>query len=302
MNENGYAIITPAYNEGEFLPVTIDSIAEQEVKPLVWIIVDDRSTDDTWSVIQAAAEKYDFIVPLQVTGDKTRRLGANVVHVFNFGLDHLRIPVDFLVKLDADIGLPSHYFASILKEFKSDPQLGMASGKPYIKIGREWVVERAPDHYVIGASQVFRWTCFQEIGGLTPILGWDVIDNYQAKFKGWRTRSYRDLPMYHMRQMGSEMGVIKSHMNYGKVQYIIRAHPLWVLAKAVYRTTERPYYFGLAMLIGYLKAAQKKEVQISDLGLARYIRREQRQRLMGRTIKQEMIFQSTIKKWDRTKG
>ena len=129
MNKYQYAIITPAYNEAQFLPQVIESILHQTDKPLKWIIVDDRSADNTWGLIKSAAQRHPLIQPVQVSGSKERRVGANVVHVFEAGLKELSEKVDFLVKMDADIILPPDYFRKISQYFKNDPSLGMASDR-----------------------------------------------------------------------------------------------------------------------------------------------------------------------------
>ena len=43
-------------------------VAAQTLKPAKWVIVDDRSTDDTWRLINDAARRYPFIEPVQVQG------------------------------------------------------------------------------------------------------------------------------------------------------------------------------------------------------------------------------------------
>ena len=47
-----YVLITPAYNEGEFIKDTIESVVTQTILPLKWIIVDDGSTDATSKIIK----------------------------------------------------------------------------------------------------------------------------------------------------------------------------------------------------------------------------------------------------------
>ena len=79
---NSYAIITPAYNEGPSLPRVIAGIASQDPPPIKWIILDDRSTDDTWEILTAAATRHSFLEPVRVTGPAGRQVGANVVHLF----------------------------------------------------------------------------------------------------------------------------------------------------------------------------------------------------------------------------
>lgn len=290
-----YHIITPAHNEAEYLPRVIEGVAAQTLKPGKWVIVDDRSTDTTWDVIQAAAQKYSFIKPLQVRGGSERALGGNVVRVFNLGLARAGDGADFVVKMDADVLLPPDYFTRLLARFQEDPRLGIASGKTYNLQGGAWVLERIADTHVTGACKTYRRPCLADMGGLIPILGWDILDLVQAHRCGWQTRSFKDLPLYHLRLTGSATGMARANLRYGRCYYGIRAHPLFVLAKALYRALERPYFASLLIPVGYLLAALRQEKRLDDLNLAEFLRHEQLNRLRGRTFSQEELWPRSLK-------
>jgi len=106
MSAPAYCIITPAHNEAAFLPRVVDAIAAQTLKPTQWVIVDDRSTDDTWAIINHAARRYPFIEPFKVQGEPGSFLGSNVVRIFNRGCARIANEPDFVVKMDADVLLP----------------------------------------------------------------------------------------------------------------------------------------------------------------------------------------------------
>lgn len=287
-----YAIVTPAHNEAGSLPAVVASIAAQTSPPAAWVIIDDRSTDDTWAVINAAAASHAFIKPLRVTGSPTRQLGGNVVHLFNRGYELLPPDIPFVVKMDADVLLPPEYFAFLLERFASDPKLGVASGKTFVPRQGSWVLERCADNHVPGPCKMYRRACLLDMGGLIPILGWDILDVTNARFKGWRTRSFRRLPIHHLRPMGQVMGMLKTFLSYGKACYLIRCHPLFVVGRAVYRALEVPYGLGLLIVAGYVQAVftVSGALRLPDGDLARFLRHEQLQRLQGRTWRQEELL------------
>ena len=285
-----YAVITPAHNEARFLPQVIAGVAAQLLPPVKWLILDDRSTDDTWNILRAAATRYAFLEPVRLTGPPGRRVGPNVVHLFSQGLARLPEDVDFVVKMDADVILPSHYFSTLLARFAANPRLGLASGKTYIRQQGAWVLERIADSHVTGACKTYRRACLREVGGLIPVLGWDILDVAQVRRQGWTAFSFRDLPLYHLRLTGSAQGLLRANLSYGRCYYAIRAHPLFVLAKALYRAVERPYGAGFFILVGYARAALRGEKRLADRGLAAYLRHEQIARLRGRTWKQEELL------------
>ena len=282
-----YSIVTPAYNEADFIPQVISSMAQQTHRPEQWVIVDDRSSDNTWDIIQNAAKEHHFIVPVQVQGDRERRVGANVVHVFEQGRAVLNKNVDILVKMDADVLLDPDYFDKIQAYFQKDPVLGMASGKTYIQRNGAWVLERIPDTHVSGACKAYRMACFDDMDGLLPLLGWDILDGAKARMKGWRTASFRDMPLYHLRLSGSARGMLRARMRTGRAMYTIRAHPLFVLGKSVFRALEKPYLTGLIIPFGYAWCFITRPERLADDELAAYLRSEQIGRIMGRTAKKE---------------
>lgn len=261
----------------------------QALRPTVWIIVDDRSGDATWSILTDAARRHPFIRPVKIEGDRERRVGANVVHVFNRGLAELRESVEFIVKMDADTVLEPDYFQTISDRFEADPGLGMASGKTFIQRQGGWELERIPDSHVSGACKAYRWACFKAIGGLKPLLGWDILDGAKARLEGYQTRSFRDLPLYHLRQSSSAKGMLRGRWRTGRAMYTVRAHPLFVLGKSVYRALEKPYLTGLIIPLGWLWCFITRPERLDDLELARFLRREQLGRVAGRTRGQEEL-------------
>ena len=55
-----YVIITPAYNEQKYIAMTIDSVIAQTVKPVLWVIVDDGSTDRTAKIVRSYTQQYEI--------------------------------------------------------------------------------------------------------------------------------------------------------------------------------------------------------------------------------------------------
>ena len=296
MKSYRYAIITPAYNEARFLPDVITSIANQKSRPVQWIIVDDRSTDRTNTIAMEAASEYDFIDVLKLSGKQERSLGANVVSVFNAGLAQLRADVDFVIKMDADVVLPANYFHELIQRFHADARLGIASGKLYTAYQDKWILERCPDFHAVGPCKMYRMECFHDIGGLITIYGWDILDCVKARMRGWEARSFDDLHIKHLRMMGSEKGMVRGHIGHGRGMYAIRAHPLFVIARSIYRAFEHPYLTGLFISVGYLYGGIKGDKRLNDAELVKFLRKEQLGRLMGKKLKQENLFSDQIQK------
>jgi biofilm PGA synthesis N-glycosyltransferase PgaC len=272
-----YAIITPARNEGTYLPRTIESLVAQTHRPVEWIIVDDGSTDDTAALVERAAAEHDWIHLVRAPDRGARIVGAGVVEAFNLGLAASRQrDTAFLCKLDADLVLPPDYFERLFGYFAADPRLGIACGPIVEQLGGKAVPLRHNPDMVFGAAKCYRRRCFDEIGGIELSIGWDGIDCYQAMRRGWRTHTIPDpaLEMLHLRRMGSShKNVLHGFVRRGRGLRYNGAHPAWVLANTAYRMFERPYILaGLSFLFGYLDATIRRAPRIPDKGFITYLR------------------------------
>lgn len=55
------SLITPVYNAAIYLPALIESVEKQDFTDYEWIICDDGSCDDSWSILRKAASTNDRI-------------------------------------------------------------------------------------------------------------------------------------------------------------------------------------------------------------------------------------------------
>lgn len=88
------SIVMPVFNGARFIEAAIESIANQTFSDYELIVVDDRSNDETWSVITALMERYDFI--------KGIRLRRNMGAAFCRNLGIRKSAGEFVAFLDSD--------------------------------------------------------------------------------------------------------------------------------------------------------------------------------------------------------
>jgi poly-beta-1,6-N-acetyl-D-glucosamine synthase len=279
--KDSYIIISPARNEENYIERTIKCVVSQTIQPLEWIIVDDGSSDGTVDIVESYAERHSWMRLVRRSDRGKRQRGAGVIAAFYDGYDHLEHQQhDFIVKLDVDLSFDATYFEELLGRFAEFPSLGIAGGALYIFRDNCWILDKAPLDNVLGPTKVYRRTCFEQIGGLVHSLGWDAVDDLKAQLLGWQTKTFRDLVVLHHRSIGKRSGAIRAGIQHGEGAYFMGGHPLYVLARGIYRMArDRPLVVaGLGILIGYFRSWIKREPRIDDPELIALLQRKQLQR------------------------
>jgi glycosyltransferase involved in cell wall biosynthesis len=274
-------IISPCRDEEQLVRFTLDSVIKQTYRPDLWIIVDDGSRDQTAAIVAQYAEKYPWIKLLRRQQRGVRQLGPGVVSAFNAGLAYLGDePFDVIAKLDSDTEFSAGAFAAVMAHF-DDPRVGMASGNTYLLTGDKLVFERYTSYHVPGNAKFYRRECFCDIRGLQPVYGWDVIDETDARRHGWLTLSDPKIVFIHHRMQASSSGVIQGRVIWGRCAYAIGSHPLFAIARGIYRMAQRPWVLGgLAFIWGFFISYFHPGIQrLTDPELIRYLRWEQLYRL-----------------------
>jgi glycosyltransferase involved in cell wall biosynthesis len=280
-------IISPVKDEAEFLQRTIDSMVAQTHKPATWIIVDDGSSDDTGVIADRAAAQHPWIHVLHRPPGTIRRVGPGVIEAFYAGLELADLKTyHFVCKLDGDLEFGPNYFADLMDRFAADPTLGTISGKTHIPVGNAFVLERTGDEFSHGVAKLYRRECFEQIGGFVRQVMWDGIDCHRCRMLGWKAVSDPDpqLAIKHLRQMGSShKSVYHGRRRWGKGQYFMGTHPLYMLGISAYRMAERPWILGgLNILLGYLGAWTRRDPQYDDPEFRRHLHQWQLRELKNR--------------------
>lgn len=274
-------VISPCRDEERFVRLTLDSVVKQTYRPDLWIIVDDGSRDQTAAIVAQYADQHPWIRLVQRQRGGVRQLGPGVVSAFNAGLAYLGdTPFDVIAKLDTDTEFGAGAFATIMTHF-DDLRVGMASGNTYLLTGDKLVFERYTSYHVPGNAKFYRRECFQDIGGLQPLYGWDVIDETDARRHCWITLSDPRVVFIHHRMQGSSFGAVQGRVIWGRCAYAIGSHPLFAVARGIYRMTQRPWVLGgMAFIWGFFSSYFNPNIQrLRDPELIRFLRQEQLYRL-----------------------
>jgi glycosyltransferase involved in cell wall biosynthesis len=272
-----YAVITPVKDEGAHLRRTAEAMIAQTHRPRRWIIVDDGSSDESFEIASAYAAEHEWVTAISSGSVRRRERGGPIVEAFNRGLAELGEEPEFVVKLDGDLFLPSHYFAWVAATFAADPRAGVVGGLVLINDGGEWVGERMDRRTVHGAIKSYRSACLREIGGLEASMGWDGIDEYAARARDWKVIVLSELHVLHYKARGSAQPWARARWEEGRGAHYMGYRWRAVLLRAGYRmlVEQPPLLGGVALGLGYLWSAIRHGPQADPRARAQ-LRREQR--------------------------
>jgi len=277
-----YLLVSPCRNEAAYMRITLDSVVTQTVKPTLWIIVDDGSSDDTPRILAEYAERYPFIKVITRENRGHRSVGPGVIEAFYHGYDQVDVSqFDYVCKFDLDLDLPPRYFEILIERMQQNRRIGTCSGKAYFrnKKSGELISEKCGDEMSVGMTKFYRRSCFEEIGGFVRQVMWDGIDCHKCRQYGWIAVSWDepDLRFIHLRPMGSsQKGIFTGRMRHGFGQYFMGTSLVYMTASSIFRLFHPPYFIGgAAMWWGYVKSMLNRSPRFEDKALVKFIRQYQ---------------------------
>jgi poly-beta-1,6-N-acetyl-D-glucosamine synthase len=277
-------VVSPVHNEAAQIERVARALAAQTRRPDLWVVVDDRSTDETPQILERLSAELDFMTvmrspePAHRGALKDRLALAVEARAFNLGLERAGWQrFTHVAKLDGDIELPADYFERLLAAFAADPELGLAGGALRERSGEGF---GAPEHgggdyHVRGALKCYTRECLTAIGGIPETLAWDTIDEVYARMRGYRTRTIRELVGLHHRPAASADGILRGRARHGRCFYITHYPLAWVVLRSFKTAAEPPRVLsGIAFLWGYVWSALAHVERVDDQQFRAFMRGE----------------------------
>lgn len=254
-----YYVVIPAHNEEAFLKSTLNSVLEQTLLPKKVIVVNDNSTDKTEAIINEYADRYSVFQKLTISSNAEHMPGSKVINAFNAGLKLLDTSYDFIVKLDADLILPTNYFEVIATHFKRDSNIGICGGFIYEELASgTWELNHPMDqNHVRGAFKSYSKACFKAIGGLKNAMGWDTVDELLALYHGFVPYTDDHLKVKHLRPIRKAYNP-KAKKLQGKAMYTMRyGLPITLIASIKMALLNKSITSFFNNIAGYFEAYKK---------------------------------------------
>jgi len=215
-------IVIPAHNEELLIAKTLDSLVTQTVLPKKIVVVNDNSTDNTENVVHGFIDKYPYISLVNTTSSEEHMPGSKVINAFYQGYKTLDDAYDVICKFDADLIFPENYLDTLITHFEENQKTGMVGGFCYIQKGNEWILENLTNKdHIRGALKAYRKSCFRDIGGLKPAMGWDTVDELVAQYHTWKIKTDESLKVKHLKPTGNTYN-LKAKYKQGEAFYKMR--------------------------------------------------------------------------------
>ncbi|SDF24653.1 Glycosyl transferase family 2 [Methanolobus vulcani] len=275
-----YIIVTPCKNEEDSLVQVAEAIANQTIKPLLWVIVDDGSTDFTPKILDDLSNKYEWIHCINLP-NMGRDLGVHVSKVyregFNYALEYCdinNIKLDFIGCIDADIILDKNYIGTLINNFNSNSRLGICSGHVGNIVDQKIVWSRFRPDLPTGGARLWRLSCFKETDGYQITCSPDSVSNVKAKIKNWDIRCFKETKAISTRPYASAQGQWTGYKKVGSNNYYIGFTPLHAFLKGIKFIISNSQYYGntmgFAYLLGYFHDYLKRSPRIADEEVLQY--------------------------------
>jgi len=269
-----FYIVIPAHNEEAFIKQTLESLVTQTLLPKQVVVVNDHSTDNTQQLVEEFTSKYNWISLINTTSSDKHLPGSKIIHAFYKGYETLDEDYEIICKFDADLIFPTNYLERLAFHFKTNENLGMASGFCYIEKDAQWVLENLTrkDH-IRGALKAYRKKCFEQIEKLKPSMGWDTVDELLAKFYGWELLTDETLHVKHLKPTGISYNKASKHLQ-GEAMYKMRYVFLITLISALKLAyKKRSSKLFIDYMEGYFKAKKEKLPFLVSNEQGRFIRK-----------------------------
>ena len=268
-------IVIPAYNEAQFIGLTLESLAKQSLLPEKVVVVNDGSTDKTGLVVTEFCKKHDFISLVEKEDEGNLHApGSKVIKAFYRGYKTLDEEYDIICKFDADLIFPEDYLEKIVAHFCSNPRTGMVGGFCTIEKKGNWEIENltGKDH-IRGALKAYRKECFEDIGKLREAMGWDTVDELLSRYYGWEVITDKNLLVKHLKPTGASYSN-KSGERQGLAFYRMRyGLSLTSIASAKLAFQKKDLKLFREYIKGFLCAVKEKQPFLVSEEEGRFIRK-----------------------------
>lgn len=235
------SIVTPSYNQGEFIEETINSVLSQNYQNIEYIVVDGASTDNTVEILKKYASKIKWI------SEKDN----GQADAINKGFRMTKGEIIYWLNSD-DVLLPGSV-SKIVDEYNNNPDVDIIYGKCHFTDVSNKIVGKYPTeiynfrrlamfNFICQPSAFFKRKAFFESGCLNEHLKYAL--DYDLWIRMAKKFNFKYLPeflsCYRLHDASKTVDTKQALANNKETLNIVFKHYNWAPANRVYG-----YYYQL---------------------------------------------------------
>ncbi|HUV60775.1 MAG TPA: glycosyltransferase family A protein [Thermoplasmata archaeon] len=268
-----YIIITAVKNESAMLDGLYKSVVAQTSSPLLWLIAEDGSTDDTCAMAQSMAAKHPWIAvasreevqnPFWVKPNSAAAFGISEAakECESRGIDYSAVAV-----LDADTSVEPDYFDRLVRLMNDRPGAVIASGMIATEGGQGLEARPSPR----GCARLYDRRFLEEVGGFPIAASSDTVLEIKAKNRGYAFVVDPEARGLHRRK-STNITDARGLRSLAVIRYTMGMDMLSFVAWSVAYSRALGLRSGVAFMGGYLEAVRGKYTRTDDAEVIRYFR------------------------------
>ncbi len=268
--DHNYIVVTPVKNERAQLHGLLESMTAQQPLPVMWLIVDDCSSDGSYEIIDEWQKAHQWIRILRLKDQRPREIGFHYSEVTKAGFEYMseivsleNVEYNYIALVDADINLPPDYFYQLFRKFHIYPKLGIASGILLSRSRNGYVREKEPPEWPLGAARVWRRSCFEKTAW-TITFAPDSVSTVRAMLAGYETRNFDDIVVLQNRLTYSGSGLWNGYYDMGRSRYYLGYSIFYGFLATIRFLLSYPFYIGIAFCYGYFSYFVTCQDRIND--------------------------------------
>jgi glycosyltransferase involved in cell wall biosynthesis len=269
-----YILITPVKNEQETLGKMIDSIIFQTKKPVLFVIIDGKSSDETQNVVKKYSDKLPWVVLIHQNffSDIGGHINFSLAmrEAYFFALEYCRmnkIEFNYIGKLDGDNIISENFFANLILKFKADPRLGAVSGISCTNGKQDmFPKDELPD------KRLYRKVALDQIGGFPDSkYSPDTVILAKMRMTEWKIQSFTGSIVTNLRPDGGmSRGDWNTGVTFGKARYYLGYSVPLLLIGCAYNLAGGSVRKTFGLLKGYFGSWIAGDTKIEDVAIRDY--------------------------------